>query len=792
MSAAASPTPSKPERAPRATAREWTFRILCLFAVPSVLLLCLEGGLRLAGFGRSLRFLVPDDAPGMMRTNPDFAASLLPGGFDLRPLNIRVPVHKAPNQVRIVVLGESAAQGIPVPSFAFAAQLREQLRSRYPGREFEVINTGIVAVNSHVVYQVTRELAGYEPDLFVVYMGNNEVVGPYGPGCAYLSVMPPLWVIRLSVFVRSTRTGQLATAILGRLAPRGSVPEQWGGMAMFAGSTVAGDDPRLRGVHRNFEANLRDIVRVASGAGARVLLCTVASNISDSAPFVSLHRPGMAEPDLERWRAAFERGRIEWLLGEDEAARGDLDEALRIDPQYADTSFLLGALDLQASRVEDARRHLFDAEHWDALRFRPDPRINEIIRQVARENPARAVLLDAAMIMGSDPASGARPAGRGLFFEHVHFDWDGNYLIARAMAEGAGKALFPGGDGAGSWLDSPGCAAALGYTAHGRLDVLEKIATIEQNAPFTNQVTYPEDQARLAGELAQAKLDFEDRAKTRSAREVVASAIARDPTNPDLPKILEGIDDDLGDLEAALADSRRSQELQPRNFALASDEAIKLARLGRFGEAESLLARISKGCPPRDLALMAPVFADFYVRTKRFDEGRRRLEGIIALRPSDVSVRLTLGRLLRFAGDDKEAERAIRSALAVDPGNRGAFEALASLLHDQGRESEVEKEGYAAAERQPGNMANNLRLAVVSSSKGDPGQAIRFLLLAERCGPVSADMEMYLAMNLLKQKRLDEALVHVGEARRISRYEGNPQLTEKINMAIERIRSQMR
>ena len=71
------------------------------------------------------------------------------------------------------------------------------------------------------IYQIAREMAGFEPDLFLVYAGNNEVVGPYGPGCAYLSQMPPLWVIRASVFVRSTRTGQLLGSLLAaNLAPR--------------------------------------------------------------------------------------------------------------------------------------------------------------------------------------------------------------------------------------------------------------------------------------------------------------------------------------------------------------------------------------------------------------------------------------------------------------------------------------------------------------------------------------------------------------------------------------------
>src|ERR1700679_311398 len=177
----------------------WLARLSLAVGLPILVLLALEGGLRLGGYGRATTFMIPDEKPGYFRTNPDFASLFLPGNFDLRPLNLRIAEHKAPNTVRIVVLGESAAQGVPVPSFAFAPQLRAQLRHRYPGREFEVINTGIVAINSHVVYQIAREMARFEPDLFVVYMGNNEVVGPYGPGCAYLSRTPPLWVIRATV-----------------------------------------------------------------------------------------------------------------------------------------------------------------------------------------------------------------------------------------------------------------------------------------------------------------------------------------------------------------------------------------------------------------------------------------------------------------------------------------------------------------------------------------------------------------------------------------------------------------
>ena len=738
-----------------------------------------------------MRFLIGDEKPGYVRTNPDFVSSFMPSSFDLRPLNFRFLARKPPNMERIVVLGESAAQGIPVPSFGFAAQLRAQLRARYPGKDIEVINTGIVAINSHVVYQIARELSDYSPDLYVVYMGNNEVVGPYGPGCAYLSEMPPLWVIRLSVFVRSTRTGQLVMNLAGRFAKGGRPQAEWGGMSMFVDNAVAGDDPRLGGVYRNFEANLRDIVKVASRAGAGTVLCTVASNIRDCAPLLSLHRAGLSADESAAWGRAFNRGRIEWLLGKAAAARADLGEALRIDPHYADTAFMLGTLELDAGEGAAARGHLVDAVRWDALRFRPDPRINEVIRAVALENPARVRLLDAALQMGSDPASGGPPAGRDLFFEHVQFDWEGNYRLARSMAEASEEILYPGTRSPLPWLDSRGCAAALAYTAHERLGVLQKVGGIIQNPPFTNQLTYCEDEARLFRDVALAKADRLNPSKQRQARETAEAASAADPGSPDLAKIFEEIDDDLGDVAGALAQAQRARGLEPRNFALAGDEAIKLSRLGRYGEAESLLRQTAASSTPRDRAALAPAFADLFTRTKRFDEGRSYLGGEIAARPGDESLPILRGRLAGLAGDSAAAERDFRGVLAADPASQPALEALIALLGESGCTADAEREIIAAVDRQPRNAANNLRAAVIDDTRGDAQHVIQCLRAAERSGPVSSAVEVQLARKLFLDHKVDETLEHLAEARRISLYEGDPAATESVSQAIESIWSQL-
>ena len=67
--------------------------------------------------------------------------------------------------------------------------------------KFEVVNTGSVAINSHVLLPIAKGLAKQRPDVFIIYSGNNEVVGPYGPGTALTSSGMSLPVIRASIFL---------------------------------------------------------------------------------------------------------------------------------------------------------------------------------------------------------------------------------------------------------------------------------------------------------------------------------------------------------------------------------------------------------------------------------------------------------------------------------------------------------------------------------------------------------------------------------------------------------------
>jgi tetratricopeptide (TPR) repeat protein len=423
--------------------------------------------------------------------------------------------------------------------------------------------------------------------------------------------------------------------------------------------------------------------------------------------------------------------------------------------------------------------------HWDALRFRPDPRINDVIRRVAADSGPSVSLLDPAIELGSDPASTGPISGREILFEHVHFDWNGNYRLARMMARGCAAAIFGGDPGDSGWLDSTGCAVSLAYTPHERLPMLLRIDVLVRKPPFTNQITHVEDEARMTREIDEASREAKDPVVAAQAAVVAADASAKDPGNPALLAILEGIDLGRGELDSALGYAKRAADLVPRDFATIADEASILMRLGRFDEAARILD--PEVLSSSDLENLAPVLSEYWIRTKRFGEGERLLERAIARAPRDFRLQVVRAGLTRAAGDNAAAEREYRSILTGDPANSEALEGLVAILMESGRDAEAATLSQASAESQPRNQENSLRAVKACDAKNDVEGSVRNLLAAELSGPVDATFELTLALKLYQLHRADEMMTHLAEARKLSTFEGNPRVTESIDQLISRM-----
>jgi lysophospholipase L1-like esterase len=251
-------------------------------------------------------FTVPCEVKGRPGAcdNPDFSRRFFPPGLARSGTPFAVPLEKGARAFRVVVLGESAAQGDPAPPHGFARFLEAMLREAWPGVAIEVVNAGVVAIDSHVMLPIARDLAALAPDVVVIYAGHNEVVGPYGPGAVPTGGQPGLATIRAAVTLSSSRLGQLLAAAM---RPSGAGGERRG-MGPFLERQVRASDPRLEAVSQAFRRNLADAVAAARGAGARVVVSTVATRLAGFAPLGSLHRGGLGSDALAAWQARVEAG----------------------------------------------------------------------------------------------------------------------------------------------------------------------------------------------------------------------------------------------------------------------------------------------------------------------------------------------------------------------------------------------------------------------------------------------------------------------------------------------------
>lgn len=635
---------------------------------PVVALGLLEATLRMAGGGRDLHYFrrVGD----RMVMNRDFLWQFVPshlgGDADL----LSFPVRKGAGVQRILVLGSSAARGTPDPTFSFSRVLEVMLAHAYPSNRFEIINTGLSAMNSHVVRLIAEECASYEVDGVIVYMGNNEVVGPYGPGTVFGAGAGPPWLVRGAIRARGTRTGQALLALQRRWRGDDAI-RAWNGMAEFAGRTVAQDDVRLKRVYAAFRDNLEAIVQAGRDGGAKVILCTVPVNLADCAPFASLLRHGPGEPSRSAWQAAY--GEVPVV---DSAATGEaLERLLATGPEYAELRYRLGRLEARRGDAAAARAHLVAARDLDGLRFRADSRINAIICEVAAEQGVTLVDAEA----GLERVAGG-PPGRVFFHEHVHLNERGNYELAKlvlpSVAPGAGGEVGP------SPLSQEACEEALLLTPWDRVRMRAVVLGMMKRPPFTTQYGHAQQLHELQDEMQRWARKISPTEQATAAQRAVQLAAGRP-------------DDDVSRRHAVAllracgrwAEAAEQLDLLLARYPEHPDLLVELGwcRLGesRVDEAERLFARAVRGAAdPLEMEVrVAAVLMDTGAHAQR----ARWLYAALERDPGAPLVHALLGDALMEEGKAVEATEHFRRAVAgagYDAENHAKLGAALLMLGD--------------------------------------------------------------------------------------------------------------
>ena len=424
---------------------------LMMIATPILVLMLLEIGLRLFGYGGNLDLFVLDKSPA----NPEY---VLNQNFTRRyffrkgiitpvPISQRFSARKDSATYRIFCLGESTTQGYPYPpNGAFPAQLQNILSASHPNRNIEVVNCGITAITSHSVLDIEREiLKKYKPDLLVLYAGHNEFYGVFGQASrlslfksrAYTQAFLKMQRYKLFLLVRDI-IARFFSKSIDRDSVKGSTTLM-GIMSDQAG--IPYDGEVFRRTEDHFRMNLEDMILEAKKHRVDLIVCSLVANLADQPPFSTLQGEDEFQktqnPELSDLIQKADKCRedkryqnaVSWYL-----------QALKEDSTDAGIHYRLGQSYAALHQPEGAGRHYRLANDYDAIRFRAPSSFNRIIRELAQKHGVPLADMENAF----NEASPIGTPGSERILEHVHPNIRGYLLMARCIAAKMPQNKIPG------------------------------------------------------------------------------------------------------------------------------------------------------------------------------------------------------------------------------------------------------------------------------------------------------------------------------------------------------------
>jgi tetratricopeptide (TPR) repeat protein len=717
---------AKPEslRSELSARRKWLFRIVAM-SLPLLLLGLIEIALRLVGYGYNPDFFLvrrENDGTKYLINNDQFTFRFFSPEQSRYPQPFKIEMVKKAGLHRIFILGESAAMGDPQPSVGPGHILEVLLREKFPGEHFEVINLGITAINSHVILPMAKEVAARgQGDIWVIYTGNNEMVGPFGAATTFGPKAAALPFVKMNLALQRTRLGQLAVATMRRISskPSGS---GWGGMEMFLQNQLPPVDPKRDTVHHSFENNLSAITEAGIRGGAKILLCTVAVNLRDCPPFGSLLSDELTTDQRERFGTIYTNGVTQQDLNQVHASLEYFSKASEIDPDFAELQFRWAQGFLQTTNHTAARKRFQRACDTDALPFRADTRINNTIRTVSRQWAGDNLLFwDVASTMHLAAEDGI--AGEESFFEHVHFNFDGNYRLARTWAEGVAQLLpqVVQRDATAAWASQDFCERAIGLSDWNRMSVFSMVATRIQKPPLSGQFTNPRRVQVLQKQWSEVAQRMTQSNAVARARTAFAAAIERSPEAPLLRENFGIFLHSIGEKSAALAQHLKITELLPHDFYARLQAGRLLGELGKWDEAQAQLQRAAAQRP-----LLPDAWFEWGViqaGTSNYGAALEKFQRVAQLQPADISCRTYLARMLGRLNRRDEAVQEYRRLIQLDPTR----------------------------------WESHLELAELFATANDANNAIPEYLAAVKLNPNHSGIRLNLGVMLARQNRLDEA-----------------------------------
>jgi tetratricopeptide (TPR) repeat protein len=424
------------DRSPHSRAKSFLFATILWLLLLLVPLLALEATVRAIGwqapidpyvhFGRTVSFF-EDVTIGGVDGKRVMARELY------REREVSFATRKPPGTFRIFCIGSSASAGWPHPEKEiYSEYLAQALASAFPSRKIEVLNVSAHAYAAYRNRLIFREVLQYEPDLLIVYTGNNEFIEPR------LYATAPRWYEPLGSLAKhstvyrlvrgSSRVAELFPENTFRADLRGNVAyEQWSKIDKLP--LVLRTDPgQFEKVIQHYDFSVTSMVRAAQEQGTPVILLTVPVNLRTWQPNVSVVS---VQGDQEKaWRKEYGAGRAALFRNDAELAAAAFARAAAIDSGHASTQYYLGRALETAGRLDEAYGAFERARDLDASPFRATSHLNNVVRRIGGSF-GNVMMIDMEAVF-RDAVHPYAP-GFDLFLDYVHPTKKGNLLIAQKV-----------------------------------------------------------------------------------------------------------------------------------------------------------------------------------------------------------------------------------------------------------------------------------------------------------------------------------------------------------------------
>jgi tetratricopeptide (TPR) repeat protein len=457
----------------------------------------------------------------------------------------------------------------------------------------------------------------------------------------------------------------------------------------------------------------------------------VGSNLKDCAPFGSLHPAAFNGSQLSEWDSLYQEGTNLESSGDFSGALKEYEQAAAIDPQYAELHFRAGSCQLALTNDEQALNEFELARDDDTLAFRADSRINRIIQDAAEANANHGVyFLDAANTLAQ--SSPSKISGNELFYEHVHLNFNGNYLLARAFAEQTLR-LLPKtilAQGKSEWASAELCDRRLAVSPWDRFRVWQENFSRVAEPPFTDQLNSAPRAKFYEAKLQELNSQMTEQTRAQS-RATYEEALAISPDDYDLRENFAQFLDQTGDLPEAPAEEERVSELLPQN-------PMTPCIIGRL-----------------------------YVRLGNDDKAEKNFLRALSIHSDYVAALNEMGMLRASQQRTAEAATYFARSLKIDPGSVEAYLNWGFMEQSEGNWDQANSHYQAAASHQPNGPVDYFYHAVnlVAEQRGD--EAFDYFNAAVWMDPNFWQARYFYGGELASAGKIEEAQAQFSEVVRI-------------------------